>query len=101
MREIIYPSDFRRALRSNIRAFEYAKILEQITKLSVNPGHPENGRRRLKTIVSWCPEAEWRLRLGTEIRILYRFDSKNVFIECAALKRNEELENADVIYPTR
>ena len=93
-----YSAGFDKAMDRSLRASDYAKIVREIGALAANPGPPENARRQLREVVSWCPDATWRLSIAGRFRVLYRFDSESVDILCLAQKETEPLEDATVIF---
>ena len=98
---IRYSPGFAKAMDRSLRSSDYAKIVRKIGTLAMNPGPPENARRRLRKPVSWCPGARWRLSVAGQFRVLYTFDSRSVDILCLAQKGTEPMEDASIIFAPR
>jgi len=71
---LIFSSLYLADLRE-LPIFDRARVQASVaTSLGDEPDRPGRHRRPLKSPVSWCPEATWRLRIG-EYRVFYRLEN--------------------------
>jgi mRNA-degrading endonuclease RelE of RelBE toxin-antitoxin system len=73
-------------------AFERPKVRSAVLMLAEEAEMTARNRRPLRTQVSWCPEATWRLHVE-DYRVLYRVDAGTVFVLRVRFKGSRTIED--------
>ena len=87
---ILYSSAYIEDYKA-LEAFDRSKVRNAVLTLADQAEVGTRNRRPLRSPVTWCPEATWKLRIE-DYRLFYRVDADTVFVLRVRFKGTRTIE---------